>query len=167
MPSLSSRQRRRPSTRRSASWNFANNTGPAGKAKPKSARCGGPKISRRPHRKERVEEIRLPRSSSAWAGIFLGSPHGWKSSPLREVERIISSRTTVDDQSNTPAQAELERGSRISSTLSFLCGLREIFGPPHLADFGFAFPAGPVLFVKFHEADRRVDGLLLCLELKL
>src|SRR5437016_3449999 len=67
----------------------------------------------------------------------------------------------------TPLTPCLSSRVHSTSTLSFLCGLREIFGPPHLADFGFAFPAGPVLFVKFHEADRRVDGLLLCLELKL
>src|SRR5712671_6722222 len=45
--------------------------------------------------------------------------------------------------------------------------LRVVFRAEHLADFGFAFPAGPVLFVKFHEADRGFDGFLLCLELKL
>src|SRR3989441_6868380 len=111
MPSLSSRQRRRPSTRRSASWNFTNNTGPAGKAKPKSARCGGPKISRRPHRKERVEEIRLPRSSSAWAGVF-----DWSSTVVRELIILSTSLSgelfqPCGDPKKIPAQAELERGT--------------------------------------------------------
>src|SRR5256885_3807021 len=51
--------------------------------------------------------------------------------------------------------------------IPLLCRLREVSGLPHLADFGFAFPAGPVLFVKLHEADRGVDGLFLGLQLKL
>src|SRR5438034_5839479 len=40
----------------------------------------------------------------------------------------------------------------------YVCRLREVFRAEHLADFGLAFPAGPVLFVKFHEAHCGVDG---------
>src|SRR6267154_4376489 len=43
----------------------------------------------------------------------------------------------------------------------------EVFGAQHLADFGFAFPAGPMLLVKLHEGDGALDGLLLGIQLEL
>ena len=39
--------------------------------------------------------------------------------------------------------------------------MSEVFGTEHLANFGLAFPAGPVFFVKFHELHRTFDGFLL------
>src|SRR6267154_1613103 len=45
--------------------------------------------------------------------------------------------------------------------------LGEVFGAEHLANFGFAFPSGPVLLMKLHEGDGALDGLLLGIQLEL
>src|SRR6266436_6319572 len=43
----------------------------------------------------------------------------------------------------------------------------KVLGPEHLANLGFALPAGPVLFVKFHELHRAFDGFLFGFQLEL
>src|SRR5947208_14460991 len=45
--------------------------------------------------------------------------------------------------------------------------LREVLRPEDLANLGLALPSRPVFFVKFHEAHRSFDRLLLRLQLKL
>src|SRR3984893_2818476 len=45
--------------------------------------------------------------------------------------------------------------------------LREVFRPEYLANLGLAFPSRPVFPVKFHEADRPFDRLLLRFQFKL
>src|SRR5260370_24649405 len=42
-----------------------------------------------------------------------------------------------------------------------------VFGLVHLANFGLTLPAGPMYFVKFHEARRRFDRFFFRLQLKL
>src|SRR6266403_1692343 len=45
--------------------------------------------------------------------------------------------------------------------------LREVLRPEDLANLGLALPSRPVFFVKFHEAYRSFDRLLLRLQFKL
>src|SRR5580704_5850493 len=44
---------------------------------------------------------------------------------------------------------------------------REVVGPVHLANFSLAFPTRPVLFVKFHEGDCRLNGFFLRFQFEL
>src|SRR5229473_639844 len=43
----------------------------------------------------------------------------------------------------------------------------KVIGTEHFANLGFAFPAGPVFFVKFHELHRAFDGFLFGFQLEL
>ena len=58
-----------------------------------------------------LQEIRLPRSSSAWAGVF-----DWSSTVVRELIILSTSLSgelfqPCGDPKKIPAQAELERGT--------------------------------------------------------
>src|SRR6266852_8987947 len=72
------------------------------------------------------------------------------------------------------AQADRARAANARLRLRSLCeevvlwfASGEVFGSEHLANLGFAFPAGPVFFVKFHELHRAFDGFLFGFQLEL
>src|SRR6267378_2762723 len=117
----------------------------------------------------RADSMRQTASMARWVSVEVTATHhtifktiaqDWAAQTKQTQDR--SCRVGVQRCCTPTGETTLKGGLY---RLGFALG--EVFGAEHLADFGFAFPAGPMFLVKLHEGDGALDGLLLGIQLEL